>query len=212
MQFELKNFKRILDIGGGHHALDLATEVADWRIEEKRNGKVYHEMDVCSEPLPFGDGEIDFVYCRQTLEDLSNPVYALQEMRRVGKYGYIETPHVLTELRLGIQNPDWRGWAHHNWFVWSVHNTIKLLPKSTALGLILLDDAELSKVTEKIFPDSDYNMSCHSFFWSSPFAIKRYINGKDFDFSIDYGRMIQTAIQESVTYHTIIRYDEMGKV
>lgn len=43
--------------------------------------------------LPFPDKSIDFIYCSQVLEHVPNPKQFLDELSRVGKRGYIETPH-----------------------------------------------------------------------------------------------------------------------
>lgn len=202
MQFNFKEYQRIVDIGGGHNSFNLSTDVVDWRIEQCKEGKRYFELDVSSDRLPFNDGEIDFIYCRHTLEDLHNPFFALREMRRVGKRGYIETPHVITELRKETQSPLWRGYAHHFWYVWSVKNTIKLLPKSQAVGLVQLNDEELGKIQEK-FP----NTINHYFVWETPFEIERYINMIDFDYTKTYHEIIQKAIVESIEHqNTVVTY------
>ena len=207
MEFQLEKFKRILDVGGGHNALELATDVIDWRLEDQLNGRHYYRLDVCTDKLPFADREIDFVYCRHALEDFHNPEFALREMRRVARCGYIETPHILTELRKGVQSEAWRGWMHHFWFVWSVGQTIKLLPKSTAInGFLKINDEELAKLEKSLL--DKLGIANHFFMWENGFDYKVYKNGIDFDYTVDYSDLIMLALEESVKYRSIVKYTE----
>jgi hypothetical protein len=64
--------------------------------------------------LPFADNFFDFVICSQTLEDLRDPIWVCEEVRRVGKAGYIELPSRLEEQTWGIHGR-WVGWSHHHW-------------------------------------------------------------------------------------------------
>jgi len=205
MELQLKNFKRILDVGGGHNVFNLATDVVDWRLEEKVNGRQYHRLDVCTDRLPFADQEIDFVYCRHALEDMHNPEFVLREMNRVARCGYIETPHILTELRKGVQSDNWRGWMHHFWFVWSVGNTLKLLPKSTAInGYLMIDDLALRKIEESLL--DEFGIANHFFMWENGFDYKVYKNGIDFDYTSDYAKLVELAADESIKYRNIVHY------
>lgn len=55
------------------------------------------QRDICShEVFPFRDKQFDFVICSHTLEDIRDPIWVCQEMNRMGKRGYIETPPRLT--------------------------------------------------------------------------------------------------------------------
>jgi hypothetical protein len=73
------------------------------------------QRDVCDpEPLPFGDGEIDFAICSQTLEDLRDPLRVCRELMRVARAGYIEVPSRLQEQAWGVIGP-YVGWSHHRW-------------------------------------------------------------------------------------------------
>jgi hypothetical protein len=62
----------------------------------------FHKIDPISEKLPFADKEFDFVYSRHVLEDSWNPFALCEEMSRVGKSGYIETPSPIVELGRGV--------------------------------------------------------------------------------------------------------------
>ena len=75
------------------------------------------ERDVCArEPYPLADGEIDFVICSQTLEDLRDPLWVCSEMNRIAKAGYVEVPSRLEEQSWGV-NGEFVGWSHHRWLI-----------------------------------------------------------------------------------------------
>ncbi len=62
-----------------------------------------------AESLPFVDNAFDYVVCFHMLEHLDKPEKCLEELMRVARAGYIETPSEMTEK---IQ-----GWTCHKWFV-----------------------------------------------------------------------------------------------
>jgi hypothetical protein len=108
---------------------DLA-EVRGWYApaqggeQEWFSKNTWIQRDICDrEPFPFGDKEIDFVVCSQTLEDLRDPLWVCSEMIRVGKCGYIEVPSRVAESSRGIE-PGQVGWSHHRWLIDIVDNHI----------------------------------------------------------------------------------------
>jgi hypothetical protein len=75
------------------------------------------QRDICDrQPFPFADGELDFVICSQTLEDIRDPLWVCQEMQRIGQAGYIEVPSRLEEQSYGVHG-DCVGWPHHRWLI-----------------------------------------------------------------------------------------------
>lgn len=85
--------------------------------DERFTAETWIQRDLCDrEPFPFADGEIDFVVCAHTLEDVRDPVWVCAEMTRVGKAGYVEVPSRLEEQAYGFQGP-WVGWGHHRWLI-----------------------------------------------------------------------------------------------
>ena len=98
----LKESDVVLDIGGGLQPFNRANYVLDTLPYEQRrtgNSREYFtkeswiEWDICSrKPFPFADQSIDFVVCSHTLEDIRDPIWVCQEMNRIAKRGYIETP------------------------------------------------------------------------------------------------------------------------
>jgi hypothetical protein len=57
------------------------------------------------------------VICTHTLEDVRDPIRVCEEIVRVGRAGYVETPGAAIEVTRGIQSPLWCGWNHHRWLV-----------------------------------------------------------------------------------------------
>lgn len=125
----------VLDVGGWARVDPRADWVIDIGSYETRNwyrtlgepasdrperaaAERWVQMDICSSaPWPFEDDMFDYVICAQTLEDVRDPVRVCEEMGRVGKAGYIETPDAAVELTRGIDSPHWCGWMHHRWLV-----------------------------------------------------------------------------------------------
>ena len=114
-----KGKKKILDVGPGEFVFPLATHTCGWQYGPQvlETNKV---VDFTNQLLPYEDNEFDFVYCRHTLEDLTYPFLLLNELGRVGKAGYIETPSIMAELcrEVDASSPPYRGFHHHVWFTW----------------------------------------------------------------------------------------------
>src|SRR5687768_18392273 len=126
----------VLDIGGWAYPFPRADWVIDVMPSETRglygrkgwieagspeperfDASRWIERDVCArEPFPFADGEIDFVVCAHTLEDVRDPVWVCSEMVRVGRAGYVEVPSRLEEQSYVFAGP-WVGWPHHHWLI-----------------------------------------------------------------------------------------------
>ena len=86
-------------------------------LPERFSEATWIQRDLCDRtPFPFGDRQIDFAICSQTLEDLRDPVWVCSELQRVAKAGYIEVPSRLEEQSWGVNGP-FVGWSHHRWLV-----------------------------------------------------------------------------------------------
>lgn len=126
IDFDIKEGDKVLDIGSGNYPFPLATHLADF-YEEKtthRAGPLIKDnrpFSNCSvEDTPFKDKEFDFVYCSHVLEHVENPGRACDEIMRIGKRGYIETPARTSDIMFnftGIKN-------HHKWYVSFAGNTL----------------------------------------------------------------------------------------
>lgn len=107
--FAITPTEKVLDIGSGHLPFPLATHLSDVTVDNHSYGragipfkhiagKPVHEFDI--ESIPFADGEFDFTYCSHVLEHTRNPARACEEIMRVSRRGYIETPTAAKDLWL----------------------------------------------------------------------------------------------------------------
>lgn len=126
INFNIKSCEKVLDIGSGGYPFPYATHIADLY-----KGKTSHRSEslvrdnrpfiVCNiENLPFKNKEFDFIYCSHVLEHVSDPAKACEEIMRVGKRGYIETPTRTSDIMLnfiGLHN-------HHKWYINLLGNTL----------------------------------------------------------------------------------------
>jgi hypothetical protein len=172
---------RVLDVGGAMRPLRRADVILDFMpyTEQPRFG--YHGdgpicytpadwyvRDICDKtPWPFKDKSFDFVLCRHTLEDIRDPIYVCQEMVRVGKAGYIETPHRDQETTTGIDaypgNLGYAGYCHHRWLVTLSNDQLVFTHKSPFLHA----EAGLRKWS--------YKQTHLSFFWVEEFDAREKI-------------------------------------
>jgi hypothetical protein len=88
-------------------------------------------MDITSEQMPFPDDYFDIAVCCQTLEDLTSPTLALQEMSRIARRGVIEVPHrgpesVKHERDSGAFT---FGAGHHKWLIEDIDGVLTFTPK-----------------------------------------------------------------------------------
>lgn len=138
-------YKKILEIGPGTNYFKLATDFVGYN--ETITDCIDIDIDVTT--LPFLKGHFDFLYCRHVMEDIQNPDFALNEIFRVSKLGYIETPSPLVEITKNIDASDsekYCGYIHHRYIVWSnvQKNEIYFLPKYGSIldNLILSDETK----------------------------------------------------------------------
>lgn len=139
----LKESDLVLDIGGWGQPFNRANYVIDIMPYETRGifgyrggdepyfkKETWIQRDICSrEPFPFRDKQFDFVICSHTLEDIRDPIWVCQEMNRIGKRGYIETPSRLTESSYGVESPKESGYWHHRWLIEAENNELVFMAK-----------------------------------------------------------------------------------
>lgn len=124
VKFDVPAGSQVLDIGSGADPFPLATVLAERYLGPTEHRHTHFKSEgkpavVCDiHHLPFKDGVFDYVYCSHVLEHVHDPVQATGEIIRVGKKGYIETPHYMTDALFG--------WAQgmHRWFVQSIDNRL----------------------------------------------------------------------------------------
>lgn len=97
----IRNSDLVLDVGSGSSPHPAADVLAERYIDPKHR---YSAMvidrptvlaDACK--MPFRDKTFDFVIAFHVLEHISDPSSFLNELQRIGKAGYIETPNAVFE-------------------------------------------------------------------------------------------------------------------
>ena len=124
--FDIKETEKVLDIGSGAYPFPLATHLADLYSGETthRTGEIvldnrpFFECNI--EKMPFKDNEFDFTYCSHLLEHVENPHIACEEIMRISKRGYIETPTKTSDMMYNFTHLK----NHHKWHVNIINNTI----------------------------------------------------------------------------------------
>jgi hypothetical protein len=187
---------RVLEIGPGSEPFPGATVFVDWQNWPNLAGREVHVLDINSEPLPFPDQSFDFVYCRHTLEDISNPIWVCREMARVGGAGYIETPSPIAEICRGVDggSPDWRGYRHHRYVIWVENGTLMFVPKFPIIEHLDYGEGEAHLVEALNQNPMLWNSY---FFWERTLPVKLLEHERDFTFT-QYGPLLLQAAQQSV--------------
>ena len=185
----LKDKTKILEVGPGRMLkFPLATDSCGSET-----------VDFSVDRLPYKDKEFDFIYCRHVVEDLYNPFLLMQEMSRIGKAGYIETPSPLAEMARGIDGREtalpcaWRGYHHHRYFVWNHEGVLNLLTKYPIVEYAQTNDAEMERV-----------LKAYKFSWQTYYLWTDKIKYKHFQHHLDanmikgkYSMLIEKAVEQS---------------
>ncbi len=126
----IKPGDRVLEVGSGNRPRKRSDVLCDKYMESnyERSGgdnividqRPFVAADALS--LPFKDKSFDYVIASHILEHVSDPIKLAEELSRVAKAGYIETPSELGEHIFG--------WPFHKWRVHLVADTIVLRPRT----------------------------------------------------------------------------------
>lgn len=123
----------VLEIGPGHDPFYRSNIIADKYVDNNAHRcgdiKIYpHQQFVQAdgEHLPFKDKEFDYIICNQVLEHVDNPTLFIQEICRVGKRGYIETPSLIGEFLFPKEA--------HKWVILDIDNKLILYAKESVPG------------------------------------------------------------------------------
>ena len=194
------NYKNILEIGPGKCKFPLSNKFVGYN-EIIDN---YLSIDIDEETLPFNNKEFDFIYSRHTLEDIQNPNFAMNEIIRCCKSGYIETPSPLIEITKGVcghyGNEKYAGYLHHRYIIWSDIEKCEIyfLPKySNIIDNFLIINNE----------ENHYNLiNNFPIYWNNYFIWKdkkpkiiMYKNGINFQLNNEnYLNLITIAVETSI--------------
>ena len=197
---------KVLDVGPGHAPFPRANVSVDFVDVPGVDNLI--KCDLAKEPLPFGDKEFDFVYCRQTIEDMYDPFPLCREMSRVGRAGYIETPSPMAELGRGVDggSPPFRGYHHHRYIAWTFGEELRLTSKYPFVEYIRFDE---SKIDSMLRQDAKY--------WNTFYLWKDNINvvhrqaPLDYVIPRDYASILNEAMDHAKTASDIFFFEMTKK-
>lgn len=150
----------------------------------------FYDVDLSRDPLPFPAGSVDFLYARHVLEDLADPIHLLQEINRVARHGYLETPSPAAELTRGVDGGGerpWRGYHHHRSICWIDFDELHLVAKYP-----IVEHLEMLPWYDEDLADP-IQWNTHTFF-SAPMKWK--LHEHDVDFKVydgSYERLLEKA-------------------
>lgn len=181
---------KVLDIGSGHNPFSRANYFVDFDLidDVHRHGQRipselkdrYMAADI--HQLPFKDKSIDFVFCSHILEHVSDPSTACQEIMRVGKRGYIETPRKWTEFFAGYPSHQWLIDVTAEELIFKRRQFIES-PYLNCLFFAVWKSKKLEEHALRLF----LNISCVQFYWEEEFKFRVIDNNANrFDYSNPY--------------------------
>lgn len=194
---------KIIDIGCGSYPFPKADYLLDFTEVSSYMNKIVFKLDVDFERFLYVDAYFNFGHCRHVLEDIQNPQHAFNEIVRVCKSGYIETPSPLAELVPAIERStlNYRGYIHHRYFVWSnlATNTLFFLPKYPIIERLNIDD----DIRRQYYLLNQYPVYWNNYYmWSSHKLPKIvvYRHGINMEIGRDYLRLLNEGINSSIEY------------
>jgi ubiquinone/menaquinone biosynthesis C-methylase UbiE len=202
---ETNKYKNILEVGPGFMPFPKSNYFIDTFDKKEDN---YFKIDIDYEKFPFPNDNFDFIYCRHVLEDIQNPLNAFNEIIRVCKSGFIETPSPLIEFSVGVDSGDakHKGYIHHRYFVWSdiKNNTLYFLPKYPIIEHYKTNIEFIKKINKLA---NEYPVYWNNYYmWDENNKPNIYIyrNGINFELQKEYVDLINEAIFKSFEYTNYI--------
>lgn len=189
----------VLEIGPGVTPFFRATHFVGWTA-----GKNIVPCDLNRDRLPFSDKQFDFIYCRHVLEDLYDPFHVCEEMSRVARAGYIETPSPLAEICRGIDggSPNWRGYIHHRYFTWDANGVLTFMTKYPVIEHVDFEN-ELS-VEDTLRRDP---LLWNTYFmWKDRIKWQHLQHEVNFRITHDYSARISDAVHQAIANAQRLRH------
>lgn len=184
---------KVLEIGPGEWPFKRADVSVDFANIETKGIKKLVKCDVANELLPFEDKEFDFVFARQIMEDLYDPIHFCSEMSRVSKKGYIESPSPMAEMCRGVDgsSPPYRGYYHHRWITWQFGKELRLVSKFPIIEYMQFDESRLEELLKVDRYWNSYNL------WEDRIIVNHRQAPLHYDILRDYPLMLQEAVERS---------------
>jgi SAM-dependent methyltransferase len=116
----------VLEIGSGDNPNPRADILVDKFLFDntERGGNIVIDRPMVvadAHHLPFKEGVFEYAICSHILEHMDDPIQFVNELTRVSKAGYIQSPAELAERMFH--------WSFHRWYVNLVGDTIVLHPR-----------------------------------------------------------------------------------
>lgn len=187
---------RVLEIGPGDKPFPKATDFVDFIDLPHLPNAIKLDAANPTRTWPFATKEFDFVYARHIIEDSWNPVGLCEEMSRVAKAGYIETPSPIAELGRGVDatSPPFRGYHHHRWIVWmATSDKLRFVTKYCLVEYLKFDE---DKIDQLLAQPKYWNTYC---LWQDRVPYEHRQSPLDFSIPRDYAPMLADAMDASRT-------------
>ncbi len=122
----------VADIGSGQAPHPRANVLCDKFVADSTERSVNAAL-LADRPLvvadatrtPFPKRSLDFTFCRHLLEHVVDPAALLDELARISKAGYVETPSRIYEKLYG--------WEFHRWYVDIQEGALRIESKGTPI-------------------------------------------------------------------------------
>lgn len=186
---KIKKSDRVLEVGSGHNPSFRSNVIVEKYIDNNyhRCGdvKIFPHQEFVNangEDLPFKDKEFDYVICNQVLEHVDNPEKFINELTRVAKRGYIETPSLIGEFLFPKES--------HRWVILEIDNKLVFFEKEKMpgnyknnYGELFLNYLPYKSLAYKLLSYSEGSLMINRYEWSD--SVEFIINPQD-DFYLSF--------------------------
>jgi SAM-dependent methyltransferase len=181
--------RRVLEIGPGHNPFSGVTHLLERNVSDgrERGGNALvipgSARLIVGEAtrLPFAKGTFDFVYASHVLEHVEDPEWACQEVMRVGKAGYIETPAPFLEQGLALGDESSPTHWFHRWFVFSPFPGLLVFEPKSIAEIARFCSCRDGQFLREFYAELDFREAQHCFrrkakttifYWKSSFQVQ----------------------------------------
>jgi hypothetical protein len=146
---------RVIDVGGAINGWSrpVATMIVDVNAADSSNSM---KLDICRTDswdkllahVQF-EGKYDYAICTHTLEDIYNPITALELLPKIANAGVITMPSIRAELSRA-ESQFWLGYIHHRWIFDQQDEQMLVIPKLEVLDALVADSIKYQADTEEV--------------------------------------------------------------